>query len=177
MSVDSPFTVLQKYDQRCRANARGLPVGEIVEDDWVGIGFSLNGKQLIAKMADVTEILPPPETIKVPGVRAWVKGLANVRGTLLPVLDMGAYLSGVFTHPAKERRILIINKNNVMAGLLVEEVFGMRRFKPELKIDSNLPDMGELSPYLDGVFSDAQAQWSIFDVEKLVSHERFLRVV
>ena len=177
MGVGSPFEVLQEYDQRCRANARGLPLGEIVEEDWVGIGFSLNGKQLIAKMSDVTEILPPPETIKVPGVRAWVKGLANVRGTLLPVLDMRAYLSGVFTQPGKERRILIINKSNVMAGLLVEEVYGMRRFKPDLKIGSNLPDMGELNPYLDGVFSDTQFQWSIFDVEKLVNHEKFLKVV
>ncbi|MCK4709471.1 MAG: chemotaxis protein CheW, partial [Gammaproteobacteria bacterium] len=74
MGTNSPFAVLQEYDQRCRANALGLPVGEIVEDDWVGIGFSLNGKQLVAKMDDVTEILPPPETIRVPGVQAWVKG-------------------------------------------------------------------------------------------------------
>jgi len=177
MSAGSPFAVLQEYDRRCRANARGLPVGEIVEDDWVGIGFKLNGKQLIAKMADVTEILPPPETIRVPGVQAWVKGLANVRGTLVPILDMQAYLSGVFTLPGKDRRILIINKDNIMAGLLVEEVFGMRRFKPELKESSNPPGMEQLEPYLDGAFNDSQVQWSIFDVEKLVNHERFLRVV
>ena len=177
MGTNSPFAVLQEYDQRCRANALGLPVGEIVEDDWVGIGFSLNGKQLVAKMDDVTEILPPPETIRVPGVQAWVKGLANIRGTLLPILDMGAYLSGVFTRPGKDRRILIINKNNIMAGLLVEEVFGMRRFKPDLKIEPNLPGMEQLDPYLAGGFEEAQVHWSIFDVEKLVSHERFLRVV
>ncbi len=177
MSQVSPFLILQDFDQRCRANAQGLPAGEIVESDWVGIGFSLNGKQLIAKMADITEILPPPETIRVPGVKAWVKGLANVRGTLLPVLDMGAYLSGVFTRTGKNSRILIINKNNVMAGLLVEEVFGMRRFKPELKMDSNPSGMGNLDPYLDGMFKDVQFDWSIFDVGKLVSHERFLRVV
>ncbi len=177
MDSVSPFAILQEYDQRCRANAQGLPRGEIVEADWVGIGFSLRGKQLVAKMSDVTEILPPPETIRVPGVQAWVKGLANVRGTLLPILDMEAYLTGAASRAGKHSRILIINKNNVMAGLLVEEVFGMRRFKPELKTDSNLPQMAELDPYLAGVFSDAQDKWSVFDVEKLVSHERFLRVV
>lgn len=177
MSLGSPFAILQKFDQRCRASGLGLPKGVLVEDDWVGIGFSLSGKKLVAKMADVTEIVPPPETIRVPGVKAWVKGLANVRGTLMPILDMGAYLNGVFTNLGKDNRVLIINKNNVMAGLLVEEVFGMRRFKPELKIDSVLPDMGELDPYLDGIFSDAQFKWSIFSVEKLVSNDRFLRVV
>lgn len=177
MSSVSPFEVLQEFDQRCRANARGLPAGDPEENDWVGIGFSLCGKHLVAKMADVTEILPPPETIRVPGVQEWVTGLANIRGTLLPILDMGLYLNGVITRPGSDCRVLIINKNDVMAGLLVEEVFGMRRFKPELKIESSLPEMEKLDPYLDGFFSEAQYKWSVFDVEKLVGHERFLRVV
>ncbi len=177
MGLTSPFAILQDYDLRCRENASGLPTGEVVEEDWVGIGFSLCDKHLVAKMSDITEILPPPETIRVPGVQTWVKGLANIRGTLLPILDMGAYLNGIVTRPEKENRILIINKNNVMAGLLVEEVFGMRRFKVELKKESNHPEMGELDVYLDGVFSDAQFIWNIFDVKKLVTHEKFLRVV
>ncbi len=177
MSLASPYLVLQDFDQRCRANALGLPAGEVVESDWVGIGFSLNGNQMIAKMSDVTEILPPPETIRVPGVKNWVKGLANIRGTLLPILDMHAYLNGNFIPSGKNTRVLIINRNNIMAGLLVEEVYGMRRFKPESKIDSNPSKMGVLEPYLDGIFKDLQSDWSVFDIGKLVSHERFLRVV
>jgi len=177
MVATSPFAILLEYDRLCRANAPGLPVGEVVEDDWVGIGFKLNGNPLVAKMADVVEILPPPETIKVPGVRSWVKGLANVRGTLLPILDMGAYLNGTFIPPGKEKRVLIINKQNVMAGLLVEEVFGMRRFKPELKNEASPSGMAEIDPYLGGEFTDAQFTWRIFDVEKLVTHDKFLRVV
>jgi len=90
---------------------------------------------------------------------------------------MGAYLNGEFTQPGKECRVLIINKNNVIAGLLVEEVFGMRRFKPELKEESSISGVDELNPYLEGGFSDTQFKWNIFDVEKLVSHEKFLRVV
>jgi len=177
MAATAPFAILQDFDQRCRESGLGLPEGVVVEDDWVGIGFSLSGKQLIANMADVTEILPPPETIRVPGVKAWVKGIANVRGTLLPILDMGEYLNGEVTRTGNDTRVLIVNKNNVMAGLIVEEVYGMRRFKPELKEESGLPDMKELDPYLDGVFSDDQFKWSVFSVNKLVSNDRFLRVV
>jgi twitching motility protein PilI len=177
MGGTSPFAILQEFDQRCRANARGLPAGEVVEDDWVGIGFSLTGKHLLAKMSDIIEILPPPTTIRVPGVKPWLCGIANVRGSLLPIIDMGVYLNGKATKKRKESRVLIINKQNVMAGLLVEEVAGMRRFKPDVKKDTMLPEMAELQPYLDGVFSDGQVEWSVFSVEKLVTHERFLRVV
>ena len=177
MRANSPFAILQDFETRCRANAAGLPTGEVVEDDWIGIGFGLCGQHLVAKMSDVTEILPPPETIRVPGVQTWVTGLANVRGTLLPILDMGAYLNGEFIQPGKECRVLIINKNNVMAGLLVEEVFGMRRFKPDSKDESSILGVDELDPYVTGGFSDTQFKWSVFDVEKLVSHEKFLKVV
>jgi len=173
----SPFALLLQYDQRCRANARGLPTGEIVEDDWVGIGFVLEGKPLLAKMSDVTEILPPPDTIRVPGVKSWVCGIANVRGTLMPILDMKAFLYGEPARQKKESRVLVINKHNIMAGLLVEEVSGMRRFKPEAKKQTAVAEMGNLEPYLDGVFNDAQTQWNVFSVEKLVTNDRFLKVV
>lgn len=177
MGSSSPFQVLLDYDQRCRVNARGLPKGPVVEKDWVGIGFSLGGKKLVAKMSDVTEILPIPATVRVPGVQSWVRGIANIRGNLLPVLDMKAYLTGAFSDSAKERRILVINKQNVVAGLLVEEVFGMRRFKPDLLKEPATQDMGALEPYLEGVFNDAQFQWRVFSMEKLVTHEKFLRLV
>ncbi len=177
MTMSTPFEILLDLDQRCRNNASGLPEGAQVEEDWIGIGFSLFGKRLIAKMADVTEILPPPSTIRVPGVRAWVKGLANIRGNLMPILDMNAFLQGGFTRAGKENRILVINKDNVVAGLLVEEVFGLRRFKPEMKQDHEYADSDMLKPYLDGVFNDDQFQWDIFNVKKLVNHEQFLKVV
>lgn len=173
----SPFATLLDFDQRCRQYARGLPEGKRIEKDWVGIGFSLHGKKMVARMAEVIEILPPPETIRVPGVQFWIKGVANVRGTLIPIIDMQAYLNGVFTRATKESRVLVINKHNILAGLLVEEVFGMRRFKPDLQMESALQDIGELEPYVEGSFSDVQFKWNVFSVDKLVTHERFLRLV
>jgi twitching motility protein PilI len=177
VSASTPYELMQDIDQRCRVNAKGLPTGTKVVDDWVGIGFRLNGKNLIAAMSEVTEILPPPGTIRVPGVKTWVRGLANVRGTLMPILDMNLFLNGDYIDTAAERRILVINKHNVVAGLLVEEVFGLRRFKPDMKQQTEVREMGILEPYLDGVFSDEQAQWNIFSIEKLVNHDQFIKVV
>ena len=168
---------MQEIDQRCRSGSKGLPTGTKVVDDWVGIGFLLNGKKLVAQMSDIAEILPPPETIRVPGVLGWVQGLANVRGTLLPILDMNVFLQYARKKRGPESRVLIINKHNLVAGLLVEEVFGLRRFKPEMKKMTEVTDMGLLEPYLNGVFLDEESQWNIFSIEKLVDHEHFLKVV
>ena len=105
MSIASPYELLKQLDARCRRNSSGLPVASGVVDDWIGIGFAINGVALLAKMEDVSEILPVPETIRVPGVTHWVVGLANIRGNLIPVLDMNGYLYGKPSTVRKESRM------------------------------------------------------------------------
>lgn len=177
MPITSPFELLSKLDARFRKNSSGLPVAKAVVDDWIGIGFAINDIPLIAKMDDVSEILPPPETIRVPGVAPWVKGLANIRGNLMPVLDMNGYLYGKPTIIRKESRILIINKLGIVAGLLVDEVYGLRRFKPEEHQKQVKEDAGSVGEYLAGTFVDQVRRWNVFSVEKLARAEQFLRVV
>ncbi len=177
MSITSPFETLKTLDLRCRGNSTGLPVAKMVVDDWIGIGFAISGMPLIAKMDEVTEILPPPETIRVPGVTHWVTGLANIRGSLMPILDMNGFLYGQPTRIRKESRILIINKLGVVAGLLVDEVFGLRRFKPEEHRKEIARDAGSIGEYLAGTFVDQVRSWNVFSVERLTRAEQFLRVV
>ena len=176
MPITSPYELLKSLDIRCRNNSSGLPVAKAVVDDWIGIGFAINDIPLLAKMDDVSEILPPPDTIRVPGVTHWVKGLANIRGSLMPVLDMNAYLYGKPTDIRKESRILIINKLGIVAGLLVDEVFGLRRFKPEEHQQDIAQDVGTVGEYLAGTFVDQVRRWNVFSVEKLARAEQFLRV-
>lgn len=177
MPITSPFELLKSLETRCRNNSSGLPVARAVVDDWIGIGFSINDVALLAKMDDISEILPPPQTIRVPGVTHWVKGLANIRGSLMPVLDMRAFLFGEASVIRKESRILIINKQGLVAGLLVDEVYGLRRFKPEDHEKVVEPDVGSLGAFLAGIFSDQARRWNVFSVDKLAKADQFLRVV
>ncbi len=177
MQITSPFETLRELDRRCRENSSGLPVASGIIDDWLGIGFSIHGVALIARMDDVSEILPPPEMIRVPGAVGWVRGLANIRGNLMPILDMNGFLYDETTEFRKQTRILIINKLGVIAGLLVDEVFGLRRFKPEELQQEIDQDAGSLSAYLAGIFDDQVRRWNVFSVEKLARDEPFLRVV
>ncbi|MFT5218044.1 MAG: twitching motility protein PilI [Planctomycetota bacterium] len=177
MPIASPFEILRKLDRRCRSNSSGLPVAKSVIDDWIGIGFSINGVPLLAKMDEVSEILPLPDTIRVPGVVFWVRGLANIRGNLMPVLDMNAFFFGEASTIKKETRVLIINKSGVSAGLIVDEVYGLRRFKPEEQLDETVSNAGNLAEYLGGIFVDQVNRWNIFSVARLANDEQFLRVV
>ncbi len=147
------------------------------EDVWMGIGFSLEGVSLVARMDEVSEILAPPETIRVPGVRQWVKGLANVRGSLMPVIDLKRFMLDRGAGPAKDSRVLIINRSGLDAALLVDQVHGMRRFKQGDMKDEVTVDLGHLQNYLTGRFDSNDQQWNIFSMDKLVADEKFLLVV
>jgi len=177
MSIASPYELLKQLDQRCRKNSSGLPVASGIVDDWIGIGFAINEVSLLAKMDDISEILPLPDTIRVPGVKQWVLGLANIRGNLMPILDMNGYLHGKPSKIRKESRILVINKQGVVAGLLVDEVYGLRRFKAEEHRQEESEDTGSLGNYLGGIFIDQVRRWNVFSVEKLIRTEQFLRIV
>ncbi len=143
----------------------------------MGIGFSLEGVSLVARMDEVSEILTPPETIRVPGVRQWVRGLANVRGSLMPVIDLKRFLMDRGSASAKESRVLIINKSGLDAALLVDQVHGMRRYKQDEIQDRADLGLGHLNDYLNGRFESNDQQWNIFSMEKLVDDEKFLLVV
>ncbi len=176
MAARSPYSILRDVEARCRAHAVGLPAGAQIEDDWVGIGFELCGEALIARMSEVNEILPPPDTIRIPGVLPWVRGLANVRGALIPVVDVQALLCGEYIRPGKKNRLLIIDQNDIQAGMLVSEVHGLRRFKPEDRKPEAPAAQSPLKDLIDGSFGDERRQWSVFSVKRLVGNEQFLRV-
>jgi len=177
MGTVALFEQLQRLDALCRINDRGLPAEKKVVENWVGVGFRINNISLITKMEDIAEILPPPDTSRVPGVKDWVVGLANVRGSLMPVLDMKAFLFGEATVFSKQSRVLVIKKLGMITSLLVEEVYGLRRFNPELMKENIDESVGEISEYLAGTVNEQMNKWNIFSVEKLVKDEKFIRVV
>ena len=80
-----PFDLLLEMEQRGRVAAaeQGRDVG--VGREWVGVAFRMSGEVFLVAREETREVMGMPNAItRVPGARGWVKGLANVRGQLLP---------------------------------------------------------------------------------------------
>ena len=88
--AQSPFQLLVALDQRCRTLAAGLPSQQQTVQTWSGIGFRMGERYFVAPMGEVGEVLHEPRHTLLPGVKNWVKGVANVRGRLLPVMTCAA---------------------------------------------------------------------------------------
>lgn len=180
MENGAGYAALRELDELCRRHAVGLPRGETATDEWIGVGFRVGPRPCVAQMGEVTEILPVPDTIRVPRARSWVIGLANVRGTLLPVMDLEGFLSGSNLARSVGNRVLVIEHGDLRAGLLVPEVLGMKRFRKDERAqggaDDAVDDPGADVPYLEGLFRAAGRSWHIFSMSKLARSPEFLRV-
>lgn len=143
---------------------------------WSGVGFTLAGLPYLAPMNEVAEILSVPKFTQVPGVQGWVRGIANVRGRLLPIMDLQLFFDRTATVQSKKRRLLVLEKNDVYSGLIVDEIMGMQHF-PQDDFSTELPDHYEITrPFLGGGYRVGNDVWAVFHLHKLIDDTRFMNV-
>ena len=171
-----PLALLREIEQRSLKTARGLPQQEETHTLWHGIGFRINDVTLVAPLTQVNEILHYPKLTMVPGTRGWVKGLANIRGTLLPVMDLRGYLGQTATSLDAHSRIMVVHQENLVVGLLVDEVLGLKHFEPDESVTRVKKLSGAVRPYIQGAFQQSGQTWYVFNMSALAEDPQFLQV-
>lgn len=172
----NPVEILAEIERRARAHAAGLPQQEDIREQWSGIGFRLGEQWMLAPLDEVTELLTLPIMTRVPGAKGWVLGIANVRGNLLPIMDLNGYLYGRRTTVGKRSRVLVINHRGVFAGLLVDDVTGMRHFEADDRLGERPESDVEILPYLEWGFELDGRAWPVFSMRKLAESPLFMQV-
>jgi twitching motility protein PilI len=168
---DQPFELLEKLEERLRAARIDYAAGQ--QEYWIGLGFRLGEDWLVTPREEVREVIVPPPLTRVPRTRPWFAGLANVRGNLLPVVDL-QQLMGVGAHIAGDRgRVLVLNSEDVPVGFLVDEVAGYRQFVPPDQKHSLADGAGPVEPYLLGAFERDGRVWRAFSLHKVTLSDTF----
>jgi twitching motility protein PilI len=168
------FAALSNLVKRFGASSQGLPAQkEIVKTEKL-ISFSLLDREYVIALAEVNEVLEVPKCTRLPRVKSWVVGVANVRGRLLPVIDFADFLGRKLTGPARGRRVLVFEIANNYLGLIVDQVHGIR----SLPTDSyqSATETGPLANFIDGQFVEGAAGIELFRPQRLIEDNQFMRV-
>ena len=168
------FELLLQIDRRCRVLAADLPSQPTRQDSWSGIGFRLGEHWYVAPMGEVSEVLHEPRFTQLPGVKSWVKGVANLRGRLLPMMDLAGFLGHELSAARKQRRVLVVEHNDVFAGLMVDEVFGLQHFAGD-SLEPVEAVSGPIAPFIKGRFQREQT-WQVFSPFALAQSQSFMHV-
>lgn len=170
--IRDPFELLQQIEQTVRQIARKLPRQDIPAR-WVGIGFELLNCRMVAPLAAISEVLHYPQMTAIPQAKRWLKGVANLRGDILPVTDMAALLDLSQSIPKKQGKVLVLKQKEELFGLLVTQIFGLKRFSNLPKPTVNYAGPPPLLPFIEGSLEEGDQQWYVFNLAKVLATEHF----
>lgn len=86
------------------------------------VTFSLGDQTFGIEMASLIEIREWEQPTPLPGVPAFIKGVTNLRGTVVPVIGLAERLGWKPSAIHARSCILVVNLNGKQAGFLVDEV-------------------------------------------------------
>lgn len=95
--------------------------------------FAIAGRTRCAPIDDVREIVPITPATRLPGAPQYVRGLINLRGTLVTVMDAALCLYGVAAGGA-DASILLVERRGRLAGVIVDNVFDIQSL-PAVEVD------------------------------------------
>ena len=173
---DRPFELLKELEKRSRTVATANPPEAGGGLEWVGVACRMGGETFLAAREETREVLGYPAVItRIPGAESWVRGLANVRGSLLPMLDLRQFLGSGATTPGRNTRVVVVHHREIPAGLIVDEVLGFRRFAESEFTAEAPPTVIRCDTYLAGAFRRGGEVWPVLSLKSLVESQSFLQ--
>ncbi len=143
------------------------------------VTFSLGEEEYGVHIMQVQEIIKYKEMTKVPGTPEFVKGVIDLRGHVIAVLDLREKF-GLMGRPVdKHTRIIIVESQGATVGLIVDRVNEVRRIHND-QIDPPPPIVsGISSEFLKGVARLSQEGKSLLiliDLDKVLSTQEAVRL-
>jgi twitching motility protein PilI len=136
----------------------------------------VGGVRLVAKLGEVVELLQVPRLTTLPAVKPWVKGIANIRGRLVPIIDLRDFLGLTSTQHVSQWRILVVEHQDLVAGLIVEQSIGMQHFAEGSFEEGDGQGLDGLQPFVKGAFRHGGRVFHEFELKAILRDERFIDV-
>ena len=115
------------------------------------VGFRIGRETFGLPIALVREIVRVPDITAVPNAPEYIEGVINLRGRIIPVVDLRKRFGDTVAEPSKRNRIIVAEMGNRAIGLLVQSASEVLRIPPsEIEAPQNVFHEGEMS-YITGV--------------------------
>jgi purine-binding chemotaxis protein CheW len=146
-----------------------------MEKDLQVVGFRIGNETFGVRIGSVREIVRVPEITAVPSAPETVEGVINLRGKIIPVMDLRKRFGQSEIQPDKKNRILVVELDNKLVGLIVNAASEVLKIAPsEIEAPGNLFAEGE-SGYVTGVGKLKGRLIILLDIAKLLHRPEFKR--
>jgi twitching motility protein PilI len=127
------------------------------------LGVVIGSKNVLVNLQEISETLPIADIHRVPIVKSWFIGVANVRGVLYAINDLAQMLENTFTSISSNARLLLISDAVTSNVAFVVDKMKLRE------------EAAEESTCLKAqTYQDEENRvWHVLDCDKLVRSKEF----
>ena len=168
------FGRLLSYERRSLEHDAGERDRQQKISNWSGVAFRLGDFRLTCRISRVEEVIAFPPYTPLPRSKSWLLGIANVRGNLAPVIDLGWYLFKTRTPITARTRLLLTRFQGRLAGLVVDEVFGQRHFHTDDLSEAAEWEKTPMKGLISQAFPAGDTSWGVLKMETLEQMPDFM---
>lgn len=141
--------------------------GEVVQV----VSFRLGGEEYGVDIAQVQEIIRMVEVTKVPRAPHFMEGVINLRGQLIPIIDLRTRFGMSRIPPTKSTRIVVTEIGNKRVGIVVDAVSEVLNIPIENVEDAPEMVAGVGTEYIQGVGKLGERLIIMLDLTMVISTE------
>jgi len=110
------------------------------------VGFRIGDEEFGVDIIKVQEINKMVEITRVPNAPHFVEGVINLRGKVIPIIDMRKRLDLIQSEHTKDTRIVVVEEEGKVVGFIVDSVSEVIRINKDIT--------GPPPPMVSGIKSD-----------------------
>jgi len=144
-----------------------------MEKDCQLVGFRIGNETYGVQIGSVREIVRVPEITTVPNAPELIEGVINLRGKIIPVMDLRKRFGNATVQQDKKNRILVVELDNKLLGLIVSSASEVLKIPPsEIEPPGTVFAEGE-SSYVTGVGKLKGRLIILLDIARLLRRPEF----
>ncbi|MCX7905424.1 MAG: chemotaxis protein CheW [Elusimicrobiales bacterium] len=132
--------------------------------------FFLDKEEYGIEILKVQEIIGIMPITTVPGMPAYIKGVINLRGRIIPVIDLRLKLSMEGAKFTDETCFIVVRSKNVSVGIIIDRVSEVVDISSDEIEDSSTLSLIN-SEYITGISKNNGKVRIILDIDKIISND------
>lgn len=138
--------------------------------------FAVGPERYGIPIHQIGEIAKPIDTTPVPRTSDFVLGIGNVRGVVIPVIDLATRLRLPTAPETRATRVLIVRHDTEQYGLVVHSVEGVAQIAPEELEEAPGTLAGGRGDFIQALCRSAGGLVIVLDLTQLLHPADFVRV-